>query len=614
MRRFDIPQMTVLQVLRVVASLLRPHWLRVAGIVVIVSMNSLLQSLNATLVVPILLMFFGDGGSGHGLLVDMYAALLAVASPSQALYVIAAAYLTSSLMKSVLGYFTEVLSWALSLDVLNELRQQILSGYLGRSYRFFLDRKQGELINDITQEPDFAADTIRNVVSTLSEILTLAGLLGVLLLLSWGITLAMLGVGVVMFFALSVFTRWARELSAREVENRRAVLSLAAESISGIRQIKVFSAEERIGETFHAVAMRLKDAWLKAVRVRAAGNKLVDAAVGIGITALLIGVAASDDLKTAGLTFVPIYMIATRIFPVLGALNYQRLLLVGRGSSVGVVDELRRPTTDGETQPGGRRCGRLGARLAFEDVTFGYQPGRPVLSGFSLVCEAGTTTAIVGRSGVGKSTVVDLIVRLFEPQAGRITADGTDIRGYELRSWRNAIGFVSQDTFIFNGTITENIRFGRPDATEDEIGEAAKLANAHEFIMELPAGYATVVGDRGLKLSGGQRQRVAIARALVRTPQIVIFDEATSALDSLSEAVVQDAIERVRKHRTVIMVAHRLSTIVSADQIVVLDCGQVAETGTHAQLLAAGGPYAKLYSGSGVNEAAGTPVGRSTPA
>ncbi len=204
-------------------------------------------------------------------------------------------------------------------------------------------------------------------------------------------------------------------------------------------------------------------------------------------------------------------------------------------------------------------------------------------------------------------------MRLFEPQAGRITADGVDIREYDLRSWRGAIGFVSQDTFIFNGTIAENIRFGRPEATEDEVVEAAKLANAHEFIMELADGYATLVGDRGLKLSGGQRQRVVIARALVRTPQIVIFDEATSALDSLSEAVVQDAIERVRKDRTVIMVAHRLSTIASADQIVVIDRGQIVECGTHAQLLAAGGHYYELYSGSGAEEAAEAAAAGSAP-
>jgi ABC-type multidrug transport system fused ATPase/permease subunit len=578
MRPFDIPEMTVPQVLRVV--------------------TTLVQSVNATLVVPILLMFFGTGGGGQGFLVDVYAGLLSVLSPSGVLYVVAAAYLATSLLKSGLGYLTEVLSWALSLDVLIELRQQVLAGYLGRSYRFFLDRKQGELINDVTLEPDLTAETVRNVIAALSEVLTLLGLVTVLLLLSWRITLSMMVVGIAMFAVLSFFTRWARQLSAWEVENRRAVLSLAAESIGGIRQIKVFSAEERLAETFLDLGTRVKDTMLRGVRVRAAGHKLVDAVVGLAITGLLLVVAISVDLKAAGLTFVPLYMIATRVFPVLTTLNYQRLLLIGRGSSVGVVEQLRRPASDDEVRPGGRPFGRLSGRLAFEDVTFGYLPGRPVLSGFSLSFEAGTTTAIVGRSGVGKSTVVDLIVRLFEPQAGRITADGTDIRESDLRSWRSAIGFVSQDTFIFNGTIEDNIRFGRPEATQDEIVEAARLANADEFVMELPQRYATVVGDRGLKLSGGQRQRIAIARALVRNPQILIFDEATSALDSLAEAAVQEAIDRVRKDRTVVVVAHRLSTVVSADQIVVLDGGQIVETGTHGELSARGRHYWRLYQQS----------------
>jgi len=222
-----------------------------------------------------------------------------------------------------------------------------------------------------------------------------------------------------------------------------------------------------------------------------------------------------------------------------------------------------------------------------------------VLDRVSAIFTCGKTTAIVGPSGSGKSTMVDLVIRLFDPTAGRITVDGVDLQAYDVTSWLNAIGFVSQDTFIFHGSIQENIGFSRPDATFEEIVEAAKLANAHAFISAMPEGYETVVGDRGVKLSGGQRQRIAIARAILRDPQILILDEATSALDTMSERQVQKAIEQVSRNRTVIVVAHRLSTVMSADKIVVLDSGKVVEEGTHRELTARQGLYWRLYLGTG---------------
>jgi ABC-type multidrug transport system fused ATPase/permease subunit len=203
---------------------------------------------------------------------------------------------------------------------------------------------------------------------------------------------------------------------------------------------------------------------------------------------------------------------------------------------------------------------------------------------------------VIGPSGAGKSTLVDLLVRLYEPTQGRITVDGVDLAAYDLSSWLAGIGFVSQDAFIFHGSIRENIAFSRPEASLVEIMSAARLANAHEFIERCPDGYDTIVGDRGLKLSGGERQRVAIARALLRDPKILIFDEATSALDNQSEALVQEAIAGIARDRTVILIAHRLSTVIHADKIIVLEQGRVVEEGTHDTLVTGGGLYAALYS------------------
>ncbi len=236
--------------------------------------------------------------------------------------------------------------------------------------------------------------------------------------------------------------------------------------------------------------------------------------------------------------------------------------------------------------------------LTFKHVSFAY-PTRlnaPVLQDVSLSFRVGEVTALVGASGAGKSTIADLIIRLFSPHKGSIAADGVDIRDFELAAWRRKIGFVSQDTFLFNASIRDNIALSDPSASWDTVRAAARLAHIHEFIEGLAEGYETVVGDRGVKLSGGQRQRVAIARALLAGPQIVIFDEATSALDNLSERAIQETINELRQGRIVIVIAHRLSTIFNADKIIVLEAGRVVEEGSHAELMDRGAAYAQLYS------------------
>src|SRR5690606_32191797 len=228
-------------------------------------------------------------------------------------------------------------------------------------------------------------------------------------------------------------------------------------------------------------------------------------------------------------------------------------------------------------------------------VWFSYEPGTPVLRDISFAASPGTTTALVGSSGSGKSTLVSLVMAFNRPDSGRILIDGRDLSKLRLHEYRSHLGIVLQDNFLFDGTVMENIRFARPDATDEEVRAAAAVAHVDEFTLRFPDGYETVVGERGVKLSGGQRQRVAIARAILADPEILILDEATSSLDSESEAMIQEGLARLRAGRTTFVIAHRLSTITSADQILVMDAGEVVERGTHAELVAAGGRYRSLY-------------------
>ncbi|MGH8957038.1 MAG: ABC transporter ATP-binding protein [Acidimicrobiia bacterium] len=371
--------------------------------------------------------------------------------------------------------------------------------------------------------------------------------------------------------------------------------ALLAVNLSGIATIRAFSAEERESERVEGMSDRYRVANRDAIRLSSAFVPIIRLAILCGFTLTLIlgGRATLDGAMEVGVFSVLVYMTQRLLWPLtrLGETFdlYQRAM----ASTRRILDLLAVAPT---IRPGsGRLSHPVQGEIEFHSVDFAYADGRLVLDDLSLSVPAGETHAIVGATGAGKSTLVKLLLRLYDPTSGRITFDGNDLRDLSFASVRHSLGYVGQDVFLFQGTVRENLSYGRPDATEAEIEDAAALAEATEFIKELPLGYETIVGERGQKLSGGQRQRLSIARAILRDPPVLVLDEATSSVDNETEAAIQHSLDIVGKDRTVIVIAHRLSTVRFADRIHVLDDGRLIEAGTHDELVAGGGLYAALW-------------------
>ena len=428
-----------------------------------------------------------------------------------------------------------------------------------------------------------------------------------------GVTMNVVFVGVVFFAAAPILGLvaflpipliiWGSVLFQRRLEPRYAevraaageVAGVLANNLAGIATIRAFTAEEREVARVGEASQAYREANGRAIKLSSAFIPIIRMAILAAFTATLIvgGRAALRGDLNVGVFSVLVYMTQRLLWPLtrLGETFdlYQRAMASTRRIlDLLAVDPSIRPGTAVLAEP-------VRGEVRFDGVEFAYGEAGPVLHDLDLCVPAGETHAIVGPTGAGKSTVVKLILRLYEPTAGAIRIDGTDVRDLTFTSLRGAMGYVGQDVFLFQGTVRENIAYGRPDATDAEVEEAARLAEAHEFVTALPQGYDTIVGERGQKLSGGQRQRLSIARAIVRDPRVLVLDEATSAVDNETEAAIQRSLESVGHDRTVLVIAHRLSTIRHADRIHVLERGRVVESGTHDDLVDQAGLYAALW-------------------
>ena len=463
---------------------------------------------------------------------------------------------------------------------------------------FYADRRTGELLSRITNDVNAVQNTVsNNLLNLMQEVVTLAGSLVIIFYLDWRLSLLMLVVAPLIALSAALFGRALNRTSRKVQEGLGDATAVLEETIANMRVVQAFTRERyelgRFGDLLeHVFALTLT-----RIRIRAAFVATITFLAFAAITSVLWfgGHEVLDGRLTPGGLISFLFYIFLIAGPLGSLTNIYGQAQEAMGAATRIYEVLDTQPTIVDA-PDARTLPPLRERLRFEAVSFGYLPDRPVLRDVSFEVAVGRMVALVGPSGAGKTTVASLIPRFYEVTSGAITVDGSDIRRANLASLREQIAVVPQEPVLFGISIRDNIAYGRLEASEAEIVAAAQAANAHGFINDLPDGYDTLVGERGVKLSGGQRQRIAIARAVLRDPRILILDEATSSLDTESERLVQDALERLMAGRTTLVIAHRLSTIRRADHILVLEAGQIVEEGTHQDLLAAEGLYHRLYT------------------
>lgn len=507
--------------------------------------------------------------------------------PIERLYRVSALILAATWIRAIFNYLSQVYTEMTQLNLVDRLRKRIFEQLQSLSLSYFSTSNSGELINTITGEISRLQQAFGLSSFIFTKVLTLLVYGIIIFQLSWQLSIIALALFTLLAVGLSALNKRVREASFVVSKANGKFTSRAIELINGIRTIQASASQDFERKRYYKASNDVVQSSIKATLGLAIVRPFAEgAATTVLVSMIILAITifvANGTLEVASLlTFL---FTLFRLVPSIHEINGNRALLSSFGGSIDNVMRLLKTEDKKYLINGTQEFTGLKQAIEFRSVDFGYEPSTLVLNNVTLTIKKGQTTALVGSSGAGKTTLADLIPRFYDPLQGQVSYDGIDLRELDINTVRRRMAVVSQDTFIFNNSVYNNIAYGIESITQAEVEQAAQLANALGFISAMPEGFDTILGDRGVRLSGGQRQRIAIARALLRNPEILILDEATSALDSVSERLIQESLEKLTVGRTVIAIAHRLSTIAKADKVVVLEQGKIVEQGAYQELL-----------------------------